>query len=112
MMWQAVVQLAPYLSSEYRKVFSDFRQVVTGGTGETNIWQKCITEMSHYDNEIGDPLGVIFLDEKFDKKDKDSVSSYSKVIIWGCYGTLFWEPAVTHLRRVLRIEARLLVINF
>ena len=73
MMWQAVVQLAPYLSDEYRKVFSKFRQVVTGSTGDTDIWQKCIMEMSRYDNEIGDPLGVIFLDEKFDKKDKISV---------------------------------------
>lgn len=29
--------------------------------------------MSRLDNDIGDPLGVIFLDEKFDKKDKESV---------------------------------------
>lgn len=73
MMWQAVVGLAPYLSEEYRKVFFSYRKVVMGSTGETDVWQKCITEMSRYDNEIGDPLGVIFLDEKFDKKDKESV---------------------------------------
>ena len=78
MMWQAVVELAPYLSEEYRKVFFDYRKVVMGGTGETDIWQKCITEMSYYDNEIGDPLGVIFLDEKFDRKDKQSVRNYKK----------------------------------
>ncbi|KAL9970073.1 hypothetical protein ACROYT_G022395 [Oculina patagonica] len=73
MMWQAVVQLAPYLSEEYRRAFYNFRRVVMGSTGETDIWQKCITEMSHYENEIGDPLGVIFLDEKFNRKDKESV---------------------------------------
>lgn len=81
MMWQAVVQLSPYLSDEYRKVFFDYRKVVMGGTGETGIWQKCITEMSQYENEIGDPLGVIFLDEKFDKKDKESVSVTTVILL-------------------------------
>lgn len=76
MMWQAVVQLAPYLSEEYRRAFYNYHKVVMGGTGETDIWQKCITEMSRDDNEIGDPLGVIFLDEKFNRKDKESVRSY------------------------------------
>lgn len=79
MMWQAVVQLAPYLSEEYRRAFYNFRRVVMGSTGETDIWQKCITEMSHYENEIGDPLGVIFLDEKFNRKDKESVSGYMRI---------------------------------
>lgn len=73
MMWQAVVNLAPYLSEEYLRAFYNYRKVVTGTTGETDIWQKCITEMSRYDNEIGDPLGVVFLDEKFNRKDKESV---------------------------------------
>lgn len=73
MMWQAVVHLAPYLSEEYHRAFYNYRKVVMGTTGETDIWQKCITEMSRYDNEIGDPLGVVFLNEKFNRKDKESV---------------------------------------
>ncbi|PFX31970.1 Endothelin-converting enzyme-like 1 [Stylophora pistillata] len=73
MMWQAVVQLAPHLSEEYRRAFYNYHRVVMGSTGETDIWKKCITEMSRLDNHIGDPLGVIFLDEKFEKKDKESV---------------------------------------
>lgn len=74
MMWQAVVQLAPHLSEKYRTIFFNFRKVVTGRTGEMDIWQKCLKEMSAYDNEIGEPLGIIFLGEKFDEKDKKSVS--------------------------------------
>ncbi|XP_058970514.1 endothelin-converting enzyme homolog isoform X2 [Pocillopora verrucosa] len=73
MMWQVVVQLAPHLSEEYRRAFYNYHRVVMGSSGETDIWKKCITEMSRLDNDIGDPLGVIFLDEKFDKKDKESV---------------------------------------
>ena len=79
MIWQAVVQLAPYLSEEYRRAFYNFRRVVMGSSGETDTWQKCITEMSLYDNEIGDPLGVIFLDEKFNRKDKESVMVYGRI---------------------------------
>ena len=74
MMWQAVVQLAPHLSEKYRTIFFNFRKVVTGRTGETDVWQKCLKEMSAYDNEIGEPLGLIFLGEKFDENDKKSVS--------------------------------------
>ncbi|RMX43712.1 hypothetical protein pdam_00006340 [Pocillopora damicornis] len=73
MMWQVVVQLAPHLSEEYRRAFYNYHRVVMGSSGETDIWKKCITEMSRLDNDIGDPLGVIFLDEKFEKKDKESV---------------------------------------
>lgn len=82
MMWQAVVYLAPYLSEEYQRAFYNYRKVVTGTTGETDIWQKCITEMSRYDNEIGDPLGVVFLDEKFNRKDKESVRVAYKQLFW------------------------------
>ena len=50
---------------------------ITGWLWEARARQtsgkKCITEMSRLDNDIGDPLGVIFLDEKFEKKDKESV---------------------------------------
>lgn len=97
MMWQAVVEFAPYLSEEYRRAFYNYHRVVMGSTGETDIWQKCITEMSRYDNEIGDPLGVIFLDEKFNREDKESVSvkplgsqfltNHSLIIIQNCLDT-------------------------
>lgn len=75
MMWQAVVELAPHMSEKYRTIFFNFRKVVTGRTGETDVWQKCLKEMSAYDNDIGEPLGLIFLGEKFDEKDKKSVMS-------------------------------------
>ena len=73
MMWQVVVKLAPDLGSISQPAFHRFKSVVDGSSGTISVWEKCLGEMNDNNGEIGNPLGLIFIDEKFRKESLDEV---------------------------------------
>ncbi|XP_048581157.1 endothelin-converting enzyme homolog [Nematostella vectensis] len=76
MMWQVVVNLFKYLGNRFQWPFRSFNMVVSGSSGATSSqWQKCLNEMSDNRNEISYPLGLLYVDEKFQKESREKVTS-------------------------------------
>lgn len=72
MIWQIIINLAPDLGFITQPAIYRFKSVVDGTiSGTTSVWEKCIGEIS--DSLLGDPLGLIFIDEKFRKESLDEV---------------------------------------
>ncbi|XP_048247590.1 endothelin-converting enzyme homolog isoform X1 [Haliotis rufescens] len=62
LMWSVVKSLAPYLSKPFREAKKTFTQVMTGVTGNEEMWRYCITDT---DVVLGFALGSMFVKEAF-----------------------------------------------
>jgi len=69
LMWHVVLRFSPYLSFEFREVFKNYRQAISGTTAEDPRWQDCLSEV---DGSFGMPFGLLFVDETFEGESKKS----------------------------------------
>ena len=72
-MWQAVVELSRSVGGPIRDAFHVFEQTSRGNSEAVGQKMKCIMEMSHSSNQMGFPLGVVYVGETFDDKSRAAV---------------------------------------
>lgn len=70
MMWHVVLRFAPSLSLKFRDTFYEYRKSVSGVAAEDPRWQDCLGVVG---SSFGMPFGLLFVDEAFEGKSKESV---------------------------------------
>ena len=80
MMWQVVRTRAIDLSQEFTNEFEVFNRIATGSTEKRPGWQSCLLQINSDNNELGDPMGLVFIQETFRGDNKKLVSHKNLLI--------------------------------
>ena len=77
MMWNVIRELAIHLSPEYISQFEAFDRIATGASSKETRQTFCLSNLNSEDNQLGDPLGLVFVQQKFSRESKQQVSRFS-----------------------------------
>ena len=71
-MWQIVRSYARSLSKKFRNLYYEYNREVFGTKSETPRWEVCISSVN---KAFEMPMGLLFVEEKFNGDSKLSVNS-------------------------------------
>ncbi|XP_048581607.1 endothelin-converting enzyme homolog isoform X2 [Nematostella vectensis] len=77
MMWHVAYIFASSLSKEFRDLYYEYREAITGTRGEDPRWQDCTSGVS---GTFGMAIGLLFVDQTFKKESKTSAERMIKDI--------------------------------